>query len=162
VEPDRLLECLLEGGVEFVIIGGVASVLHGSTLVTRDLDVCIPLGSASLLRIQEALRELNPRVRAGSGWLPLNLDESKAASLKNIYITTDAGRLDCLGFVEGVGDYDSTRRESIEIDLGDYSCRVLNLDALIRSKEALGRPHDVQALVQLKALRERQEDGEGP
>ena len=56
MKPDRLLERRLEGGVEFVIIGGVASVLHGSTLVTRDLD------------------------------------EPKAASLRNIYITTDAGR----------------------------------------------------------------------
>jgi len=155
VDPDRLLEHLLNGGVDFVIIGGVASVLHGSTVVTRDLDICIPLGSESFLRLQESLRGLNPRIRAGSGWIPVDLNPAEAASLKNIYIATDEGPLDCLGFVEGVGDFDSVRRESEELDLGGYSCRVLSLEALIRSKEAMGRPHDQLTLVQLKAIRER-------
>jgi hypothetical protein len=41
-------------------------------------------------------------------------------------------------------------------------CRVLSLDALIRSKEALGRPHDLQTLVQLKALRERKRNDTTP
>lgn len=158
MDPDRLLECLLEGGVEFVIIGGVASVLHGATMLTRDLGICIPLGTSSLLRVQNALQGLHPRIRAGSGWIPLDLDAEEVERLKNLYVTTDEGRLDCLGNVEGVGPYDAVLAESVELDLGKYSCRVLGLDALIRSKEALGRPHDLQTVVQLKALREQRDN----
>jgi predicted nucleotidyltransferase len=162
MDPDRLLEQLLDGGVEFVIVGGVASVLHGSTLLTRDLDICIPLDTDALLRLQKALQGLNPRVRAGSERVPLELDEARASTVKNLYITTDEGRLDCVGFVEGVGAFDVVQSESEEFDLGGYSCRVLSLDALIRSKEALGRPQDLQTVVQLKAIRERTRSKEPP
>jgi predicted nucleotidyltransferase len=155
VSTDRLLESLLGADVQFVIIGGVAAVLHGSTLLTRDLDICIPLGSESLLCLQVALKELNPRIRAGSDFIPLELDEPAAAAVKNIYITTDEGRLDCLGFVDGVGDFAKVLRESVELNLGGFSCHVLGLEALIRAKEAVGRPHDLQTVVQLKALKER-------
>ncbi len=158
MSTDRLLENLLGDDVQFVIIGGVAAALHGSTLLTRDLDICIPLGSESLLRLQAALQGLNPRIRAGSDSIPLELDESAAAAVKNLYITTDEGRLDCLGFVDGVGDFAMVLRESVELNLGGFSCRVLGLQALIREKEASGRPHDLQTVVQLKALQERARD----
>ncbi|TPW12152.1 MAG: hypothetical protein FD129_1520 [bacterium] len=124
---DRLLDALLTGDIDFVIVGGVAAVLHGSTLLTRDLDICIPLGAPSLLRLQSALQGLH---------------------------TTDDGRLDCLGTVAGIGGFDEVRALSESFDLGGRPCRVLGLDGLIRAKEAMGRPHDLATVVQLKALRE--------
>ncbi|HHI68076.1 MAG TPA: nucleotidyltransferase, partial [Planctomycetes bacterium] len=36
---ENLLERLIEGGVEFTLIGGFAAVAHGATFLTRDLDV---------------------------------------------------------------------------------------------------------------------------
>lgn len=152
---DRLLECLLAGGVDFVIIGGVAAVLHGVTLTTRDLDVCVPLGAESLLKLQSALEPLHPRVRAGADWVPLKIDRARADEIKNLYISTDEGRLDCLGFVTGVGDFAAVHRESVDVDLGGRACRVLGIGALIRSKESAGRPHDQEAVIQLKAIQER-------
>lgn len=152
---DPLIESLLDGGVDFVVIGGVAAVLHGSTLLTRDLDICIPLGFESLLKLQAALKPMNPRVRAGADWVPLEIDAARAEQLKNLYISTDEGRLDCLGLVTGVGDYAAALRESVEINLGRQPFRVLGIDALIRSKEAAGRPHDLEAVIQLKAIQEQ-------
>ena len=150
-----LLERLLDGGAEFVVIGGVAAVLHGSTLVTRDLDICFPLGSESLSKLQVALKPMNPRMKAGADWVPFEIDEDRAEQLGNLHISTDEGRLDCLGFVTGVGDYAAVLRESVEIKLDRGPFRVLGIDALIRSKEAAGRPHDLEAVIQLKAIRER-------
>ena len=152
---DRLLDALLSGDVDFVIVGGVAAVLHGSTLLTRDLDICIPLGASSLLRLQSMLRELHPRVRTGAGFIPLDLDEVHAAGLRNLYVTTDDGRLDCLGQVAGIGGYDEVLALSESVELGSRSCRVLGIDGLIRAKEAMGRPHDLVTVVQLMALREK-------
>jgi hypothetical protein len=157
VTTDRLLELLLDHGVEFVVVGGVAAVLHGSTLLTRDLDICVPPGSESFLKIQAALVQLNPRVRSGPGLIPLSLDAAQAQRLRNLYISTDEGRLDCLGYVDGVGDFDAVLRESIKIELGRHSCRVLGIDGLIRAKEAIGRPRDQQSIKELKAIRERTE-----
>jgi molybdopterin-guanine dinucleotide biosynthesis protein len=34
----QLLERLLDAEIEFVIVGGFAAVLHGSTMITRDRD----------------------------------------------------------------------------------------------------------------------------
>jgi predicted nucleotidyltransferase len=155
MSTDRLLEHLLEADMQFVIVGGVAAVLHGSTLLTRDLDICIPLGSPSILRLQTALRPLNPRIRAGSDLVPLDLDDDKAGAVKNLYITTDEGRLDCLGSIQGIGGFEAVYDESVELDLEGRACRVLGLEALIRAKEATGRPHDLETVIQLKALRER-------
>ena len=152
---DRLLDALLDGEVHFVIVGGVAAVLHGSTMLTRDLDICVPLGASNFLRVQSALKALNPRVRAGAGYLELALDEAHASALKNLHITTDDGRLDCLGFIAGIGSFDEVVAASEAIEVGGRKCRILGLDGLIRAKEAMGRPHDLATVVQLKALRER-------
>jgi hypothetical protein len=159
---DRLIECLLDGQVDFVVIGGLAAVLHGSTLVTRDVDICIPLGAESLLGLQEALRPLNPRVRAGSELIPLILDAPQASKLKNLYILTDEGRLDCLGSVAGVGEFAAVARESIEIDIAGRRCRLLGIEALIRAKEATDRPHDRETVIQLRAIQERSRGGGSP
>ena len=155
---DVLLGVLLTGKVEFVIVGGVAAVLHGSTVVTRDLDICVPTGAPSFLAIQKALAPLNPRVRAGKGYIPLHLDETKAAALKNLYITTDEGRLDCLGQIAGVGDFLAVASASDVIDIGGRACRVLSVDGLISAKEAMGRDRDRLVIEQLQALRERRRD----
>ena len=39
----ELLRRLAEVGVEFVVIGGYAAVIHGSAYVTNDVDVCAVL-----------------------------------------------------------------------------------------------------------------------
>ena len=158
MNPDRLLSRLVAAEIPFVIIGGLAAVLHGSTLLTRDLDICIPLGADRILRLQAALTDLHPRVRAGAAWIPLTLDPAQAAAVRNLYIQTDEGRLDCLGDVAGVGDFSAVLAQSVELTLDAFSCRVLGLDALIRAKEATSRPHDLETLVQLKAIRERLAD----
>jgi len=43
LETLALLQRLRDSGVEFVIVGGVAAITHGSAVTTEDLDVCAPL-----------------------------------------------------------------------------------------------------------------------
>ncbi len=59
-ELNGLLQRLGDAGIEFVVVGGVAAVLHGSSMVTRDLDVCATLSSENLQKLRDALRELQP------------------------------------------------------------------------------------------------------
>ena len=41
-ELTQLIDRLTKGQVEFVVVGAYAAILHGATVVTRDVDVCMP------------------------------------------------------------------------------------------------------------------------
>jgi hypothetical protein len=146
---------LVEGNVEFVLVGGFAAMAHGSTLLTRDVDICCRFSQANLMRLQAALQGLHPVHRSRPD-IPLELTPEQCASLRNLYLTTDLGILDCLGEVLGVGDFDAVKARSIEIDLPFGQCRVLGLEALIEAKEAMGRDHDKLTVKQLREVARRQ------
>ena len=57
--PDLLLRVLARHGVDYVVIGGIAAALHGSDLVTFDVDITPALGSDNLSRLSAALYELH-------------------------------------------------------------------------------------------------------
>ena len=150
-----LLSRLIEHEVRFVIVGGFAAVAHGSTLVTQDIDICCDFSADNLLRIQKALADLHPVHRMTPQRLPLTLTETSCVGLKNLYLDTDCGQLDCIGEVTALGNFDECLRRSIEVEIGSHSCRLLSLSALIEAKEGMDRPRDREAALQLKAIRER-------
>ena len=153
---EGLLARLVAHEVEFVIVGGYAAVAHGVTLLTQDVDICCAFTPRNLLVLQAAVDDLHPVHRQTPQRLPVRLTEEKCRGLRNLYLDTDLGVLDCIGEVLGVGDYDAVKGRSIPLDLGFGVCRILNLGALIEAKEAMGRDRDRQAVVQLRAIRERQ------
>lgn len=50
----ELLDALCAAGFEFVVVGGVAAVLHGSARLTVDLDVAAPFTAENLERLFDA------------------------------------------------------------------------------------------------------------
>jgi hypothetical protein len=75
--------------------------------------------------------------------------------IKNLSLQTDLGKLDCLGEVAGVGNYETVLQHSVIFKLSYGGLRFLSLEAAIASKEAVGRPRDLEAAKQLRAIRER-------
>jgi hypothetical protein len=63
VKLNQLIERLCDADSDFVIVGGFAGMLHGSTLVTRDLDVCTVLSSETITKLRETFRDLQPKHR---------------------------------------------------------------------------------------------------
>jgi hypothetical protein len=57
---NRMLQKLIEGKVEFVLVGGYAAVAHGASLMTRDLDVCSPSSVENLRRLSAVLEDVHP------------------------------------------------------------------------------------------------------
>ncbi|MEI6149874.1 MAG: nucleotidyltransferase [bacterium] len=151
-----LLERLIRHKVEFVVVGGFAAVAHGSTLVTLDVDVCCDFTARNILKLQDAVRDLHPVHRMTPQRLPLSLTTRSCEGLKNLYLDTDAGQLDCLGAILGIGDFPEVKRRSVVIRLPFGRCRLLALDALIEAKKAMGRPRDKESVLQLRAIQERQ------
>lgn len=159
---ENLLARLIEHRVEFVLVGGFAATTYGSTLLTQDVDVCVRFSTDNLMCLQEALADLHPVHRMTPRRLPLQLTPETCRDLKNLYLNTDLGQLDCLGTIQGVGDFEQVKAHSVEVHLPAGGCRILDLDALIRSKEALGRPRDRESVLQLKAIRDRSRQQEPP
>jgi hypothetical protein len=152
---ENLLKRVIAHRVEFVIVGGYAAVAHGVTLTTRDVDICCRFSPKNLLDLQRAVEDLHPVHRMTPQQLPLSLTAKNCVGFKNLYLKTDWGVLDCLSEISGIGKFDDVQSESVEVDLGFGKCRILKLDALIRAKEAMSRPHDKETVVQLKAIQKR-------
>jgi len=152
----ELTRRLVEAQVEFVLIGGFAAVAHGATLVTRDVDICCRFSEGNLSRIQKALSGLHPLHRSRPD-LPLDLKTEQCTRLKNLYLKTDLGVLDCLGEVLGIGDFDAVLRQSVEVELPFGHCRILDIDGLIRAKEAMNRDHDRITVRQLREIKKRRQ-----
>lgn len=151
---NNILQRLHDGKVEFVLVGGLAAVTHGVTLVTRDVHICCRFSEENLMKIQAALAGLHAVHRSRPD-LPLQLTPAQCANLKNLYLKTDLGVLDCLGEVLGVGNYDAVAKNSVLAELPFGECPVLDIDTLIRAKEAMNRDHDRITVVQLKAIKDR-------
>ncbi len=152
----ELTKRLITGYVEFVLVGGFAAIAHGVLRSTRDVDVCCRFSEENLLRIQKALVDLHPVYRLRRD-LPLELTPELCASLKNLYLKTDLGILDCLGEIKGVGGFEEVAKHSVELELPIGKCRVIDLDTLIIAKEAMDRDHDRITVRDLKEIKKRQQ-----
>jgi hypothetical protein len=151
----EILRRLHAAEVEFVLIGGLAAVHHGTSYATYDVDICVPLQLVNFRRIEKAVKDLNPRFRQRKD-MPLNLTDDEILRLQNLYLLTDLGPLDCLGYVANIGDYSAALEQSKEGVFPFGKIRVLKIDSLIRAKEAIGRPQDLFVITQLRAIQERQ------
>jgi predicted nucleotidyltransferase len=150
-----LLMRLKDSGLEFVVIGGLCVVYHGVPVATFDLDICCPFGEENVRKIESAVKDLNPVHRLTANKLPLAETRSSFKDLKNIYLQTDLGKLDCLGEVSGLGSYEQVLQQSILHSMTFGEFRMLNLDALIAAKTAAGRQKDLDAVRLLQAVKER-------
>ena len=142
--------------VECVIIGGVASTLYGSTILTNDLDVCYARNTTNLEKLATALQSVNAKLRNASPELPFLLDADTLRQGLNFTFTTNVGSLDLLGEVRGVGFYQDVVAEAITYELFGYLFPVIELKKLITAKRSAGRAKDLIAVVELEALLEQQ------
>jgi hypothetical protein len=152
-----LLTRLKDNGLEFVVIGGVCVVYHGALLATFDLDICCPFGEENVRKIESAVKDLHPVHRLTANKLPLEETRSTFASLRNLYVQTDLGKLDCLSEVAGVGNFEEVRKQSVIAQLPYGEFRFLNIDALIAAKKTVGRERDLDAMRRLVAIKEKKE-----
>jgi hypothetical protein len=160
-DPEGMLSVLAQGGVEFVLIGGMAAILHGDVSVTVDLDVVPARDAANLERLARALRTLRARIRTEgepeglafdcSGQFFANLSPDSIVNM-----TTDAGDLDVTFCPSGTQGFPDLRRDAVEIEAAErLHILVASLADIIRSKEAAGREKDRLALPRLRRLFDR-------
>ncbi len=163
-DPARALGVLRTAGVRFVLIGGMAAILHGDAGVTVDLDVVPDRETENLERLARALRSLEARIRVADSPEGLAFDCS-TAFFRNlpadaiVNLTTKAGDLDVAFRPSGTDGYDDLRRDAVFIEVADgVEIAVASLGDVIRSKAAADREKDRQALPRLRLLLTRIEE----
>ncbi len=151
---ERLIGLLVESGVDFILVGGVAATVHGSTRLTLDIDVVYARNAANLDRLVAALEPFEPYPRGAPAGLPFHWDRRTLDRGLNFTLTTTLGDIDLLGEIIGGGAFDDLAADAIQIELLGQRCLCLSLDRLIDVKRAAGRPKDYESLAELEALRD--------
>lgn len=156
-DPLRALRALDQEGARYVVIGGLAARLQGSTTVTNDLDICPDRTPENLKRVAKALRALGAKLRGVEGEVPFLLDAATLAAGDHFTFATKAGDLDILGAPAGVSGFDELAARAVPLDVDGLTVPVASIDDVIRMKRAAGRPKDLIEVEVLAAVRDEVE-----
>ena len=151
---EGLLRRLVDAEVDFILVGGVAAVVHGSARATYDVDVVYSRSPDNLARLVGALSPVRPYLRGAPEGLPFTFDINTLQRGLNFTLTTEEGDLDLLGEVVGGGRFEDLRPFAESIAIFGFTCWCVSLAKLIDLKRAAGRPKDQEMLAELEALRE--------
>jgi predicted nucleotidyltransferase len=149
----RILEVLREHDVEFVVVGGVAAVLHGAPMTTFDIDTLVKVDEANAERLLRALAVLQARYREHAETIQPTKDDLMAGG--HLLLMTNSGPLDVLGFVGHDQRYEDLATAMSTMKVGDLTIQVLSLEKLVELKRELGRDKDHATLKLLEAVLRR-------
>ena len=160
--PSIALAVLLTHEVRFVVIGGLAASLLGSSMTTNDLDICYARSDQNLIALSAALHQLHAKLRGAPPDVPFQLDAESLRNGDHLTFETDAGAVDILGIPKGTKGFDQLTTDAVTVDFQGMQLQVASLEQVIRMKEVAGRPKDRLGLEILAALREVIEEGDHP
>ncbi len=147
-----LLRALNNEGVQYVIVGGLAMILQGSSYVTFDLDFAVSPEDAdpgAVIRALAPFRPFPPRYGSPDQFV---WDE-RSMTLHVVDLITDAGQVDILRLLPGVDSFEGLLDRSELRQVAGMDVRVASIDDLISMKRAANRPKDHDHLRQLLALK---------
>jgi predicted nucleotidyltransferase len=140
------LRTLHDNGVQFILVGGVAAVLHGAPIQTYDVDLVYSREGANIERLLGVLGSLDAIFRVQPE-RHLRPTASHLAAGGHLNLMTRYGPLDLLGTIGRDLGYQDLFSHSTELDIGEgIRIRVLDLETLIAMKEELGGEKDVAVL----------------
>ena len=151
-DPEPILEVLVRHRVDFVVVGGLAGIAHGSAYNTEDVDVAYDRSRENIHRLAEALRELGATLRGAPPDLPFQLDAETLDAGMNFTFDTRYGPLDILGEPAGAPRYGELHAAGSSESLWGVVVRVSSLDHLVAMKEAAGRPRDITMAAEYRTI----------
>ena len=149
----ELLRRLVDGEVDFVVIGGIAAIAHGSPQVTQDLDIAYATGEANLERLGSVLVALGTTLRGVTDGVPFVPDGQTLRRTRMLTLDTSEGPLELLAEPDGAGSYAGLRANAIEATVSGATVRIAGLEDLLAMKKAAGRPKDRVYVEELEAIR---------
>ena len=161
----RIFAALDAARVRYLVVGGVAVVLHGYPRFTADLDLVVELDRENALAAIRALAELGYRPRA-----PVSADafadpearkswiEDKGLTMFSMWSPTlPATEVDL--FVEEPIPFSAAYERAVQVDLGEARITVAAIEDLLTMKQAAGRPRDLEDIEALEGILREGIDG---
>lgn len=157
----ELIAALARHGVDYVVIGGVATQVHGHRRTTMDLDLTPDPSPENLRRLSVALAELEARPRdagAEKAEIPVTDPERLAIGAIVPPLLTRHGQIHILKEPKGARGFDEMRERALVVDLDGNEVPIVSLDDLIRMKRAAGRPADLDDIAALTEVERQKRD----
>jgi len=156
-DPERMIGVLARHRVRYVLVGALAARLQGFPRLTADADIAPSSEAKNLDRLAAALRELGARVYTESvpEGLPFDVSAATLERSKLWNLVTAAGRLDLVFEPAGTKGYDELMRSAVRYEVFGVRIHAASLGAIARSKQAAGRPQDLQDLEVLREMLRR-------
>ena len=152
--PADLLGVLVAHGVDFVVVGGLAAVLHGSARITQDLDVTYSDEPANLEVLGQALLDLDAQLYGIEEDVPFVPDARTLAGTEILTLATRLGKLDLLRAPSGAPAYEVLRSRAQLVNTGDLAVRIADTESLIAMKRSAGRAKDLADIEELETITE--------
>ncbi|MDH3402076.1 MAG: nucleotidyltransferase family protein [Acidobacteriota bacterium] len=158
---EKILAALDDGGVRYLVVGGLAVVLHGHLRTTVDLDLVVQLEPKNVERALSALQRLGYQPVAPVPILEFADPEARERWIrdKNMIVFSlwlpDRPIFKVDLFVAEPFEFEPTYERSIKVDLGAAKATVLALEDLIALKRDAGRPQDLADVEALERIREQ-------
>lgn len=121
--------------VRYVVIGGVASVLHGVPRATFDLDILIEATTENAQRLLAALVE--------AGFATATMTDAQDIVAHEITVFSDRVRIDVQTRTPGISFQDAWRKRKT-ITYQGHAFFILSKEDLIASKRASARQVDIE------------------
>lgn len=150
--PKALLETLARHDVDFIVVGGLAGMVLGSSYPSFDLDIAYERSPTNLERLVAALRELKVTLRGAPEEVAFVLDARTLRAGANFTFDTSYGPLDILGDIAGAPPYEKLRADSVTGEIAGVGIRVSSIDHLIAMKDAAGRTKDKLMATEYRTL----------
>ncbi len=158
---ETLFQALNDAGARYVVVGGVATVLHGYARLTVDVDLIVDLEETEALKVIDALSDLGyePRV-------PVQARDFADAKVRGSWIREKNMKVFSLWdprnpmrvvdlFVRHPIAFESLWARSEVVHLSTTTTRIASIDDLIRLKELAGRDQDLTDIEKLREIRRR-------
>lgn len=138
-----LLHRLSEGGVDYVVVGGVAVAVQGYGRATKDLDITYATDPANLEALGEVLVAAEARLRGVPEDVPFIPDGRTLKRTQILTLDTVDGGLDLLVDPSGAPSYTEMRSRADLVEFEDILVRIVGLEDLLAMKRAAGRSQDL-------------------
>ena len=158
VNLSEILERLLEAGIDFILVGGLAAVIQGAPVTTMDIDIVHNQSTENIAKLLAFLKSVDAFHRRLDDSL-IEPRESDLSGKGHSLFTTRLGPIDVLGVIEEEKSYGDLLEHTVEIDFRGHTLQVLDLKMLVQLKRTSTDPRDKQRLPVLKeTLRQLEEE----
>lgn len=159
--PEEVFRTLNEYGVDYIVVGGIAALMHSSPYPTFDTDVCPETSSENLGRLVEALTAMEARIftEPVPEGLPFSPNEDFLRENPILNLVTRFGRVDIISKPAGSEGYPDLARDALTVMIEDLAVKVASLEDVIRTKAAVTTREDPSVPVLREILARSRGDG---